>query len=61
MAVEMPEVIQRYQKSHDGHDVEGALAAFSADATVHDEGQKRAIYEGNVTRLLRLQTAGAGG
>ena len=40
MAVEVPDVIRRYQDAHDGHDVEGALAAFSADATVHDEGQK---------------------
>jgi predicted TIM-barrel fold metal-dependent hydrolase len=29
------------------------------EAVVQDEAQKRAIYEGNVTRLLRLQGAGA--
>ena len=40
MAAEIPEVIQRYQDAHDRHDVEGALAAFSAEATVHDEGRQ---------------------
>ena len=39
MAAGIPEVIQRYQDAHDSHDVEGALAAFSAEATVQDEGQ----------------------
>ena len=40
MAAGIPEVIQRYQDAHDSHDVEGALAAFSAEATVQDEGQQ---------------------
>lgn len=74
MAVEIPDVIQRYQEAHDGHDVEGALAAFSADATVHDEGKKwrgtaeirnwlnKTNSEYTFTRtLLGVETAGDGG
>jgi hypothetical protein len=40
MAAELPNTIQRYQDAHDGHDVDGALAAFAADAVVRDEGQQ---------------------
>ena len=38
MAVPLPDVIQRYQDAHDAHDVEGALATFTAEAVVHDDG-----------------------
>jgi SnoaL-like domain len=73
MAAEIPEVIQRYQDAHDRHDVEGALAAFSAEATVHDEGQQwrgtteirnwlnKTSSEYTFTRtLLSVETTGAG-
>jgi hypothetical protein len=39
MPVTLPDVILRYQDAHDAHDVEGALATFAAEATVHDDGQ----------------------
>jgi len=74
MATEIPDVIQRYQDAHDGHDVEGALAAFSADATVHDEDQdwrgateirawlNKTNSEYTFTRtLLGVEAVGAGG
>ena len=73
MAAEIPEVIQRYQEAHDSHDVEGALAAFSAEATVQDEGQQwrgtteirnwlnKTSSEYTFTRtLLGVETAGDG-
>ena len=73
MAAEIPEVIQRYQDAHDRHDVEGALAAFSAEATVHDEGQQwrgkteirnwlnKTSSEYTFTRIhLGVEMAGAG-
>jgi hypothetical protein len=37
---QLPDAIRRYQEAHDGHDVDGALAAFAADATVSDDGQQ---------------------
>ena len=40
MAAELPNVIRRYEVAHDSHDVDGALAAFAADATVSDDGQQ---------------------
>jgi hypothetical protein len=40
MADELPDAIRRYLDAHDSHDVDGALAAFAADATVRDEGQQ---------------------
>ena len=36
----LPEVIQRYQDAHDHHDTDGALAAFTVDATVRDDGHE---------------------
>jgi hypothetical protein len=39
MAAKLPDAIRRYQDAHDGHDVDGALAVFAADASVRDEGQ----------------------
>ena len=73
MAVEIPEVIQRYQDAHDRHDLEGALAAFSAEATVNDEGQQwrgtteirswlnKTSSEYTFTRtLLSVEAAGGG-
>jgi hypothetical protein len=35
-----PEVIRRYQSSHDRRDVDGALSAFTADAKVVDEDRE---------------------
>lgn len=35
---ELPEIVQRYQFAHDARDVEGALATFTADAVVVDDG-----------------------
>ena len=40
MTEELPDVIRRYQDAHDDHDVDGALAAFAATATVRDEDQQ---------------------
>src|ERR1700738_1326038 len=73
MAETLPSVIQRYQDAHDNHDVEGALAAFSADATVHDEDQQwvgateirnwliKTSSEHTLTRsLLGAETGGGG-
>ena len=40
MAAELPDAIRRYQDAHDSHDVDGAVAAFAADATVRDDGQQ---------------------
>ncbi len=73
MPTELPDVIRRYQDAHDGHDVEGALAAFAPDATVQDDGQQwlgtaeirkwlvRTSNEYTFTRtLLSVETAGAG-
>ncbi|MFE2432749.1 nuclear transport factor 2 family protein [Streptomyces sp. NPDC059373] len=39
----LPEVITRYLKAHRAHDTAGAVTAFSADATVIDDGN---TYEG---------------
>ena len=36
---EVPAVIAVYQAAHDRHDVDAALATFTADAVVHDEDQ----------------------
>lgn len=42
---DLPSVITVYQEAHDQHDVEGALAAFTEDAVVRDEGQDWAGLE----------------
>jgi len=41
----LPEVISRYQDSHDRRDTDAALAAFATDAIVRDEGHE---YRGTV-------------
>jgi hypothetical protein len=41
MTVEqLPEVVRRYQEAHDRHDTDAALAVFTADATVVDDGHR---------------------
>jgi hypothetical protein len=42
---ELPEVIARYQASHDSRDADGALAAFAPDAVVKDDGHRYRGYE----------------
>jgi hypothetical protein len=39
MTIELPDVIERYQTAHDRRDTETALAVFTDDATVIDDGQ----------------------
>ena len=34
----LPEIITTYQHAHDHHDADAAIATFSADATVVDDG-----------------------
>ena len=36
--VDVPTVIEAYQRAHDRHDADEALASFGPDATVIDEG-----------------------
>ena len=36
----LPEIVGRYQKAHDRHDTEAALATFGPDATVVDDGHE---------------------
>src|ERR1700716_3111981 len=73
MAAKLPDVIERYQEAQDSHDVDGALAAFAADATGRDEGQQwlgtteirnwlnKTSTEYTFTRtLLNVQTTGDG-
>ena len=36
--IDVPEVIGRYQAAHDRHDSSAAASAFTADATVRDDG-----------------------
>jgi ketosteroid isomerase-like protein len=40
-AIDPPDVIRRYQDAHDRHDTETALATFTPDALVIDEGHER--------------------
>jgi hypothetical protein len=37
---EMPDVVAQYQDAHDRRDVESALAAFTTNATVRDDGHE---------------------
>jgi len=37
--LDLPAVVRRYQDAHDRHDTEVALSAFTADATVVDDGR----------------------
>jgi hypothetical protein len=37
---ELPEVVARYQASHDRRDPDGALVAFARDAVVKDDGHE---------------------
>jgi hypothetical protein len=37
---DLPEVVQRYQDAHDRHDDVVAVATFTPDATVVDDGQE---------------------
>ena len=37
---ELPDAIAQYQDAHDGRDVEKALAAFTPNATVKDDGHE---------------------
>lgn len=39
MSVDIPTMIETYQRAHDRRDTDAALAAFSAGATVVDEGR----------------------
>jgi ketosteroid isomerase-like protein len=38
--MDLPEIIERYQRAHDRGDTSGALAAFAPDATVVDDGRR---------------------
>ena len=53
-AIDLPDVIRRYQDAHDRHDTETALATFTPDARAIDEG-----HEHNGTDAIRhwLETA----
>jgi hypothetical protein len=53
---ELPEVVARYQDAHDRHDTDIALSAFTAGATVLDEGRE---YHGTDQIRTWLMTAGA--
>jgi hypothetical protein len=37
---DLPEVVRRYQDAHDRHDDDVAVATFTTDATVVDDGQE---------------------
>lgn len=37
---DVPDVVTKYQEAHDSGDVEAALAAFTSDATVKDDGHE---------------------
>jgi hypothetical protein len=37
---EMPDVVAQYQDAHDRHDVESALASFTPNAVVKDDGHE---------------------
>ena len=53
---ELPEVVRRYQDAHDRHDDDVALATFTPDATVADDGQKyigHAAIRGWLARTAR--------
>jgi hypothetical protein len=42
---DLPAVVQRYQHAHDHHDADEALATFTTDAVVNDDGHE---YRGGV-------------
>ncbi len=52
--LEPPEVIRRYQDAHDRRDTEAALATFTPDAKVEDDGR---VYEGTDAIRTWLDTA----
>jgi hypothetical protein len=52
-----PEVIRRYQDAHDRRDTAAALATFTSDAKVEDDGE---VYEGTTEIRTWLDTAAAG-
>jgi hypothetical protein len=37
--LDLPDAVRRYQDAHDRHDTDVALSAFTADATVVDDGR----------------------
>lgn len=39
MPADLPAVVHRYQDAHDRHDTDAALATFTADARVVDDGR----------------------
>lgn len=39
MAIEMPDILQRYFQAQNAHDIDAMVACFAADAAVHDEGR----------------------
>ena len=39
MATELPDIIVAFQRAHDDHDTESAMATFVDDATVVDDGR----------------------
>lgn len=51
---DLPDVIDTYQRAHDRHDVDAALATFGPDATVIDDG---ATYAGTERILWWLTNA----
>src|SRR5688572_24839749 len=51
---ELPEVVERYQDAHDRHDTAVALAAFTPDARVLDDGHE---YRGTAEIDSWLSTA----
>ncbi|MGW4445340.1 nuclear transport factor 2 family protein [Streptomyces sp. NPDC004682] len=54
--VELPEVVRRYLRAHDAHDVPTTLATFAPGATVTDDGQ---TYEGTLALTRWLERAGS--
>jgi ketosteroid isomerase-like protein len=39
-AIDLPQAIAAYQTAHDLHDIDRAMAAFTSDAVVEDDGQQ---------------------
>ncbi|MEU4151145.1 nuclear transport factor 2 family protein [Streptomyces sp. NPDC026659] len=54
--VELPEVVRRYLRAHDAHDVPAALATFTTGATVADDGQ---THEGTAAITRWLERTGS--
>jgi hypothetical protein len=55
MNLDLPDILDRYFKAQNAHDVDAMVACFAADATVRDEG--RGLFGTEAIRTWKIETS----